>query len=443
QTMEQKMTLLSDIDPMMDDVKVLARCISIWKSHAAGKPNQPWGLDVVLQDPEGNSIQASIKLENMNKFLAILDEGSCYRIGDFGVGENGGKFPLLNHRHKLNFYRNTTVTRVIPFDQNPRGFNFEPFQNFTTRRFGSTDTVDVIGTIVSISNLILFESLTKLQSTIVCFPLNFTSMKIYQRLWHSNRENDGEDEKNLAISLYSSMKKEVTIEEFFAEIANRDPVPERSPFHVTMDSTESKSKTTAQSSSMTSGESSSFAAWHNTSKPSKAIKQLWWCKKHEVIEAVGPKYKVIVRVIDQTGSASLLLFDDMISKMVGVPCYKLKEQYGANAENTFPEELTNNIDDDDDVLETPAPTVGTKHSKLQYQDSLPFNLEVTPPSAKGKECASSAKGNEDHQVDKAAVFVGSNGNGKRIVIDLDEYDDEAASANRAKKQFVAVKIEKP
>ncbi|GKC93125.1 hypothetical protein Tco_1158567 [Tanacetum coccineum] len=35
--MEQQMTLLCDIDPMMDDVKVLARCISIWKSHAAGK----------------------------------------------------------------------------------------------------------------------------------------------------------------------------------------------------------------------------------------------------------------------------------------------------------------------------------------------------------------------------------------------------------------------
>ncbi|GJV83994.1 replication protein A 70 kDa DNA-binding subunit B [Tanacetum coccineum] len=82
QTMEQQLTLLCDIDPMMDDVKVPARCISIW---AVGKPNEPWGLDVVLQDPEGNRIQASIKLENMNKFLAVLDEGSCYIIGNFGV----------------------------------------------------------------------------------------------------------------------------------------------------------------------------------------------------------------------------------------------------------------------------------------------------------------------------------------------------------------------
>nr|GFA58678.1 replication protein A 70 kDa DNA-binding subunit B [Tanacetum cinerariifolium] len=111
-------------------------------------------------------------------------------------------------------------------------------------------------------------------------------------------------------------------------------------------------------------------------------------------------YKVIVRVIDQTGSASLLLYDDIISKLVGVSCYKLKEQYGANAENTFPEELTNNIfdlhlQDKDDVLETPAPSVGTRHSKLQYQDSLPFNLEVTPPSTKGKEVASSASDEDD------------------------------------------------
>ncbi|GJX57881.1 replication protein A 70 kDa DNA-binding subunit B [Tanacetum coccineum] len=114
--MEQQMTLLYDIDPMMDDVKVLARCISIWKSHAAGKPNQPWGLDVVLQDPEGNRIQASIKLENMNKFLAVLDEGSCYRIGDFGVGENGGNGRQLEccfyegWAEKFNDYANQNET---------------------------------------------------------------------------------------------------------------------------------------------------------------------------------------------------------------------------------------------------------------------------------------------------------------------------------------------
>ncbi|GKB65937.1 replication protein A 70 kDa DNA-binding subunit B [Tanacetum coccineum] len=195
-----------------------------------------------------------------------------------------------------------------------------------------------------------------------------------------------------------------------------------------IDSLKFKSKTSSQSSSKTSGESSSFAAWHNTSKPPKASKQLWWCKRHELIEAVGPKYKVIVRVIDETCSASLLLFDDMIHKLVGVPCYKLKEQYGPNVkmmcENPkFIKHFKKDFitEDEDDVLETPAPTVGTRHNKLQYQDSLPFNLEVTPPSAKGKEVASSASveaENGDHQSERCWFLRESNGNGSALSLTL-------------------------
>ncbi|GJS48456.1 hypothetical protein Tco_0598577 [Tanacetum coccineum] len=45
ETMEHQVTLLCDIDPMMNDVKVLTRCISIRKSHAARKPNEPSSLD--------------------------------------------------------------------------------------------------------------------------------------------------------------------------------------------------------------------------------------------------------------------------------------------------------------------------------------------------------------------------------------------------------------
>nr|GEV70648.1 replication protein A 70 kDa DNA-binding subunit B [Tanacetum cinerariifolium] len=389
---------------------------------------------------KGIRIQASIKLENMNKFLAVLDEGSCYRITDFGVGENGGKFPLLNHRYKLNFYRNTIVTRVIHFDQNMCGFKLEPLQNFTTRRFGNTNTVDkasVINCLFS-TKLYLDDNIPE----IVAFKQRYL-------------RNNGEDEKNHAISLFSPMKKEVTIEDFLLE------------YDATVYAKVHKIIVRMAVLMLDAKDLGIIHPSHqrrsNNSGGEKAMKLL-------------KLYKVIVRVIDQTGSASLLLFDDMISQLVGVPCYKLKEQYGANAENTFPEELTNNnvgkrlllratyseynisnnnhvyqvkmmsenpefithfkkdfIIKDDDVLETLAPTVGTKHSKLQYQDSLPFNLEVTSPSAKEKERASSAKGNEDHQVDKSTFFVGSNENGKRTVIDLDEYGDERRCTSHSKR----------
>ncbi|GJR03674.1 hypothetical protein Tco_0526658 [Tanacetum coccineum] len=48
--MEINMTQLCDLDPMLDDAKILARVISIWKSHPKQRPNEVWSLDAVLQD---------------------------------------------------------------------------------------------------------------------------------------------------------------------------------------------------------------------------------------------------------------------------------------------------------------------------------------------------------------------------------------------------------
>lgn len=43
-------TALDEIDPMLDNIKIKARCISVWHSHPAGKPNQAYSFDIVLQD---------------------------------------------------------------------------------------------------------------------------------------------------------------------------------------------------------------------------------------------------------------------------------------------------------------------------------------------------------------------------------------------------------
>ena len=55
--MEQNITMLCDVDPMLDDLKVLARCISKWVSHPVGNPSDVWSLDFVLQDTQVWNIQ--------------------------------------------------------------------------------------------------------------------------------------------------------------------------------------------------------------------------------------------------------------------------------------------------------------------------------------------------------------------------------------------------
>ncbi|PWA35595.1 nucleic acid-binding, OB-fold protein [Artemisia annua] len=103
----------------------------------------------------------------MAKFGGLLEEGSCYRIRNFGVGENGGKYPLLPHKYKINFFKNTALNRMNRFDTNHYGFKFKPYLRFTTRRWSEHEAVDVIGTIVSIGDPIPFGDNQKRRTVIL------------------------------------------------------------------------------------------------------------------------------------------------------------------------------------------------------------------------------------------------------------------------------------
>ena len=61
-SMEQNITLLCDVDPMLDDLKVEARCSSKRVSHPVGNPSDVWSLDFVLQDSQVWNIQILAKI---------------------------------------------------------------------------------------------------------------------------------------------------------------------------------------------------------------------------------------------------------------------------------------------------------------------------------------------------------------------------------------------
>nr|GEV98466.1 hypothetical protein [Tanacetum cinerariifolium] len=65
-------------------------------------------------------------------------------------------------------------------------------------------------------------------------------------------------------------------------------------------------------------------------------------------------------------------------------------------------------------------------------DNIPFNLDESPLNADG-----SSKGNESYEDGEGSSKAteedrGDSGSGKRIIIDLDDYDEEAAIAKRGK-----------
>ncbi|KAL6531006.1 hypothetical protein OROHE_014488 [Orobanche hederae] len=119
-------TMIKDVDPMLDNITVQGRCISIWHSHKLNEAHNPTALIwfcrmCKYQDP------SYIKKDWMLRFEPLFEEGKCYSILNFAIAENTGRLPLLPSKYKISFYKGTSVTRIELFDNNVNGFILELF----------------------------------------------------------------------------------------------------------------------------------------------------------------------------------------------------------------------------------------------------------------------------------------------------------------------------
>nr|GFB41992.1 hypothetical protein [Tanacetum cinerariifolium] len=170
-TNASNITMIKDADPMLDNITVQGRCISLWHSHRLNEAHNPYSLDMVLQDSQNSRIQIYIKKEWMFRFEPLFKEGQCYSISNFAIAENSSKLPLLPYKYKISFYKGTLVTRIDPVDENLNGFIFEPFNRLLdgTRHYHEHEAVDVIGSVVAIGDVVPVQSAVgrKIQRTVV------------------------------------------------------------------------------------------------------------------------------------------------------------------------------------------------------------------------------------------------------------------------------------
>ncbi|GJT44621.1 replication protein A 70 kDa DNA-binding subunit B [Tanacetum coccineum] len=72
---------------------------------------------------------------------------------------------------------------------------------------------------------------------------------------------------------------------------------------------------------------------------SKNQKQLWHCKKHGETYAVVSRFKIIVRIFDETGTAQVVIFDNNVYKMTKLSAWEIMEKQGMDADRYFPDDL--------------------------------------------------------------------------------------------------------
>ncbi|GJU22852.1 replication protein A 70 kDa DNA-binding subunit B [Tanacetum coccineum] len=314
---------------MLNDITIQGRCISIWHSHRLNAAHDPYSLDLVLQDVHNTRIQVYIKKEFMFHFEPLFEEGQCYILSNFGIAENSGRLPLLPHRYKISFYKCTTVTRIEPFDTNTNGFILEPFNHLLDpehHEYDENDAVDVIGSVVGIGDIVpvMSDVGKKIHRIIVAEDVEV-------------QERDGYDANQVKIELFSPEVKVVSIAEFFHSAINRmvGDIRDSEP--------DSHCIVYARIHRIHKEHGWAYTACKQCNKkvdtlPRQNRPPVYVCEEHGTVQPAS-RFKVIVRVIDNSGSAPLLFFNNNFVKLSGHTAWELIEKYNMDPDEYWPEEL--------------------------------------------------------------------------------------------------------
>ncbi|XP_074278537.1 uncharacterized protein LOC141602122 [Silene latifolia] len=93
--------------------QLTVRVMRLWYRKSETKPNDVKGVELILIDQNGDTIQASINQRLTRLFLEHLNEGSTYKIRRFGISSNGVGLDMATiHPCKIWFEYSTRVAPI-------------------------------------------------------------------------------------------------------------------------------------------------------------------------------------------------------------------------------------------------------------------------------------------------------------------------------------------
>nr|XP_043614451.1 uncharacterized protein LOC122586527 [Erigeron canadensis] len=260
---------------------------------------------MVLVDEKGAKIQCMVKKDLVPIFDNLIKEDTAVIVKRFGVGVNDDPFPVVKHKLKLSFYKSTEVQHGVTFTGPAYGFSFTPFNEITVTKARDKDTLN-IG--VQVSNKYLKEVQLGIERS--GFILS-SDKKQLDEVREAEQPGDVvvvatiamlEPEFGWFFIACKKCQKKVISKMEYLEIADEEELTDEL-----------------------------------INAPGDSI----WCRKEKKIATeVGPKFRVTMRVQDNTGSASFVMWDRDVQKLLGLSAHDIRQrQLNNDDDETYPHEL--------------------------------------------------------------------------------------------------------
>ncbi|GJX95673.1 replication protein A 70 kDa DNA-binding subunit B [Tanacetum coccineum] len=316
---DRKITPTSDVDPMLDDISVQARCISIWHSYWINAAHDPYSLDMVLQDAQDNatSFQTLGSLRTVEGFHCYLIDviGSVIGIGDI--------VPVMSAAGKK--IRRTVVVEDAEGNRldfmfwtygQPCGMNMQTNEMQLDMLCTPTIHNALFGTKIYVNRDI---------PEIVAFRTRV-------------QEHEGYDPSQYKILVFASELKVVSIAEFFQGCVKkmvggiRECDPVGYPLYRVCHNTQDTQRTWVGLYACKQCNKRIDTLMGRNDKPS------FICDEHGNVQ-VASRFKVIIRPIDQSGSAPVVLFNNNFFNLSGYTAWELMEKHGMDPDEYWLGEL--------------------------------------------------------------------------------------------------------
>nr|KAJ0212234.1 hypothetical protein LSAT_V11C400182590 [Lactuca sativa] len=123
----EHITPIKEIDSIKDDFTIKVRIIRLWTQKSKFDANDTYSIEMILMDVEGRKIHASCVKKWFPKFKRYLKEDSSIYVKKPNVAPNTSKFKFAHPETKLNFYHYTIVKDCENFSGSAHGFHFVDF----------------------------------------------------------------------------------------------------------------------------------------------------------------------------------------------------------------------------------------------------------------------------------------------------------------------------
>ncbi|XP_016195612.1 uncharacterized protein LOC107636629 [Arachis ipaensis] len=139
------------ITPWRETWRLRVKVVRLWfHGNSVLEENDDGLLHLILIDQNLDKIEAIIKECFISDVVDVLDQGSVYIMTNFSIVPNIGSNRVTQHRFKLLFQEETTITPGVPFSTLNDGFSFCPISEILEKRGDSDYLIDFVGVITGV-----------------------------------------------------------------------------------------------------------------------------------------------------------------------------------------------------------------------------------------------------------------------------------------------------